>query len=85
MEKLFKQLVPKQGEPISVDRVMADLQKDKVQAQPVTVKNDPPQIFYSSKSAILLMKKQYSRLPSHLLECWLRRTVFLKYLPSALM
>jgi hypothetical protein len=55
MEKLFKQLVPKQGEPISVDRVMADLQKDKVQAQPVTVKNDPPQLFYSSKSAILLM------------------------------
>jgi hypothetical protein len=54
MEQLFRKLVPQQGEPISVDRVMADLQQGKVQAEPVSVKNDPPQIFYSSKPAVLL-------------------------------
>jgi hypothetical protein len=55
MEQLFRELVPKSGEPISVDRVMADLQQGKVQAQPVAVKNDAPPIFYSAKPAILLM------------------------------
>jgi hypothetical protein len=55
MEDLFRQLVPTGGEPIAVDRLLADLDRGKVQAQAVPVKNDPPQIFYSASPAILLM------------------------------
>jgi hypothetical protein len=55
MGELFRRLVPKGGEPISVDRIMADLESGKVAAHPVEVMNDPPQIFYSTKPAILLM------------------------------
>ena len=55
MEQLFKQLVPTKAEPISVDRVMADLQQGKIESQPVPVRNDPPQIFYSAQPAVLLM------------------------------
>jgi hypothetical protein len=55
LEKLFKSMVPEGGEPISMDRLMADIQKDKVPAQTVAVKNDPPPVFYSTKPAILLI------------------------------
>jgi len=55
MEQLFRSLMPTGGEPISVERVMADLQRTKVEAKPVALKNDPPQIFYSAGPAILLM------------------------------
>ncbi|HLJ85406.1 MAG TPA: hypothetical protein VKZ53_01205 [Candidatus Angelobacter sp.] len=55
MENLFKELVPKGGEPISVDRLMADLQHTKTESKPIAAKTDPPQIFYSAKPAILLM------------------------------
>ncbi|MND61324.1 hypothetical protein D3C80_525800 [compost metagenome] len=55
MTGLFKELVPKSGDPISVDRVMADLEKGKIQTKAVAVKNDPPPIFYSQKPAILLI------------------------------
>jgi hypothetical protein len=55
MEQLFRKLVPANGEPISVDRVMADLERGKVVAPAVAVRNDPPQIFSSTKPAILLL------------------------------
>jgi len=55
MEQLFRSLMPSGGEPISLERVMADLQQSKVEVKPVQVKNDPPEIFYSSAPAILLM------------------------------
>jgi hypothetical protein len=55
MEQLLKKLVPSGGEPISTDRLMADLEKNKAPAKPVAVDNDPPQIFVSEKPAILLM------------------------------
>jgi hypothetical protein len=55
MEQLLRQLVPTGGEPISVDRLMADLEHGKVSAQAVPVKNDPPLIFYSTSPAILLI------------------------------
>lgn len=55
MTTLFNQLIPKSGDPISVDRVMADLQQGKIQAKAVAVKNDPPPIFYSQNPAILLI------------------------------
>src|SRR5262249_18409487 len=57
MEQTFRQLVPSGGEAISVDRLMADLEKNKtaLSGTPVAVKTDPPQIFYSKSPAILLM------------------------------
>ena len=55
MEQLFRSLIPKGGEPISVDRIMADLEHGKIAATAVAVKNEPPQIFYSTKSAVLLL------------------------------
>jgi hypothetical protein len=54
MEQTFRELVPTGGEPISVDRLMADLEQKKLEATPVAVKTDPPEIFYSTKPAILL-------------------------------
>jgi hypothetical protein len=55
LEKLVKKLLPHSGEPISVDRVVADLDQDKVDAQGVAVNNTPPPIFYSNVPAVLLM------------------------------
>src|SRR5215813_13961828 len=55
MEQLFRQMVPSGGEPISIDRLMADLEKSKAPVHAARVKNDPPQVFYSDKPAILLM------------------------------
>lgn len=54
LEKLFRELMPKGGETISVDRVMADLQHGKPPVKTVAVNNDPPKIFSSDKPAILL-------------------------------
>jgi hypothetical protein len=45
MEKLFRSMLPTGGEPISVERIMADLEHSEVQAKPVAVKSDPPRIF----------------------------------------
>jgi hypothetical protein len=55
MEQLLRELMPKNGEPISVDRLLADLDQNKVPAQTTEVKNDPPQIFYSAGPALLLI------------------------------
>ena len=55
METLVRSLVPADPEPIALDRLMADLDRSKNTAPPVAMKNDPPQIFYSTTPAILLM------------------------------
>jgi hypothetical protein len=55
LEKLFQELAPRSPNPISIERLMADLDKSKVQALSVPLKNDPPQIFYSAGPAILLI------------------------------
>ncbi len=55
MEKQLKSLLPTDGEPISMDRLMADLDRKSVKANGIAVKNDPPEIFYSARPAILLM------------------------------
>jgi len=55
MAALFKQLAPTGGDPVAVDRLMADLNEHSQQTQGVAVKNDPPAIFYSAGPAILLM------------------------------
>jgi hypothetical protein len=40
---------------ISLDRVVAGLQRTKTSAKPVRVKTDPPKIFYSKRQAIMLL------------------------------
>jgi hypothetical protein len=55
MEKLFKSLLPTGGNPIALDRLLADIDKDKVPASPAALNNDPPTIFYSTTPAILLI------------------------------
>lgn len=55
MQQAFVNVMPKGGEPISLDRLMADLDHSKVEGKPVAVKNDPPKIFFSSTPAILLL------------------------------
>jgi hypothetical protein len=55
LEALLKTMMPSGGEPIALDRVMAMVERDKVPARAVAVKNDPPRIFYSEKPALLLI------------------------------
>ena len=55
MDLLFRSLLPSGGEPISIDRVMAMIERDKIPAQSVAVKNDPPVVYYSESPAILLI------------------------------
>jgi hypothetical protein len=55
LELWFRGMVPSGGEPISVDRLMAAIERDRVTARTVAVKNDPPRIFYSTSPALLLL------------------------------
>ncbi|QDW22147.1 hypothetical protein [Flavobacterium sp. KBS0721] len=55
MEKLFKETLPKGGDPISVDRILADLNQTKSPSKGIAGKNDPPAIFYSTNPAVLLI------------------------------
>lgn len=55
MEKLFKETLPKGGDPISVDRILADLNHTKSPVKGIVAKNDPPVIFYSTNPAVLLI------------------------------
>jgi len=55
LEQLFRSMVPANPEPISLDRLMADVEQSKRKASVPSLKNDPPQIFYSASPAILLM------------------------------
>ncbi len=55
MQDLFRQMMPTGGEPISLDRLMADLEDKQSEMPFVSVKNDPPPIYYSGSPAILLM------------------------------
>ncbi|MBP1221685.1 hypothetical protein [Flavobacterium sp. 1355] len=54
-EQLLKELFPKGGNPISLDRVMADMERNNTPAKGVAVKNDPPPIFYSANPSVLLI------------------------------
>ena len=55
MEQLFRSFAPSAIEPLSLDRVIADVDRSKVPVSPVQMNNDPPEIFYSSTPAILLL------------------------------
>ncbi|MDF2191589.1 hypothetical protein [Paraflavitalea sp. CAU 1676] len=55
MGNLFRQLAPTGGDPVAVDRLLADMHQHEPQAQGVALNNEPPTIFYSAGPAILLM------------------------------
>lgn len=55
MKRLFTDLMPKGGEPISLDRLIADLNKEEKKTPAVDIKNDPPPIFYSTSPAVIVM------------------------------
>ncbi len=55
MKQTFRQMMPTGAETISTDRILAYLDgKGQPTIQGVTLKNDPPKIFYSASPAILL-------------------------------
>ena len=55
MANLFKNLLPKHPDPISLDRLMAEIDKSKKQVEGITMNDNPPPIFYSASPAILLI------------------------------
>jgi hypothetical protein len=55
LDHLLRQLFPTAGMTISLDRIVAGLQRSKASAKPVAVKTDPPHIFYSKGPAIMLL------------------------------
>lgn len=54
-ETLFRKLFPVEGETISLDRLIADIEQNTSPAKTVELNNDPPSIFYSARPAILLI------------------------------
>src|SRR5206468_9366153 len=46
---------PSGGMTISLDRILAGLQRTKTSAKPVAVKTDPPRIFYNKGPGIMLL------------------------------
>ena len=55
METRFRTLMPTDPQPISLDRLMADIKEQKKEVKGIALKNDPPPIFYSASPAILLI------------------------------
>ncbi|HEY0468586.1 MAG TPA: hypothetical protein VGC79_30535, partial [Polyangiaceae bacterium] len=55
LEQLLRSMLPSGGEPISIDRVMAMIERDKVTARTVAVSNEPPTVYYSASPALLLL------------------------------
>jgi hypothetical protein len=53
-EKALKKLFPKEGTTVSLDRVLANLERTTAPAPPIEVKNDPPTIFVMNRPAVLL-------------------------------
>src|SRR5262245_49282628 len=55
LDRLLRQLFPTPAMTISLDRVVAGLQRTKTSEKPVAVKTDPPPIFYSKSPAVMLL------------------------------
>ncbi len=55
LDHLLRQMFPSPAMTISLDRIVAGLQRTKTSAKPVAVKTDPPRIFYSKSEAIMLL------------------------------
>jgi hypothetical protein len=54
LDQLLRKLFPTPVMTISLDRILAGLQRSEASAKPVKVKTDPPRIFYSKRQAIML-------------------------------
>jgi hypothetical protein len=52
--KAFEKLFPKEGMTVSLDRIVANLERNTAPPPAVEVKNDPPTIFVSNEPAVLL-------------------------------
>ena len=55
LDQQLRKLFPTPVMTISLDRVVAGLQRTQAAAKPVAVKTDPPRILYSKKPAIMLL------------------------------
>ncbi|HEX6276145.1 MAG TPA: hypothetical protein VFZ53_24055, partial [Polyangiaceae bacterium] len=55
IQQAFTSMMPAGGEPISVDRILAMVERGKMAARAAPVKHDPPPIFYSERAAVLLV------------------------------
>jgi hypothetical protein len=55
MGQLFRKLMPTAAQPISLDRLTADVEVQQQQTHGVPLNNDPPPILYSAGPAILLL------------------------------
>jgi hypothetical protein len=55
MLTLFKELAPQGGEPVSVERILADMQQKNIETRAVSLNNEPPPIFYSAGPSVLLI------------------------------
>jgi hypothetical protein len=54
MDKLSRHLFPGTGMTVSLDRVVAGVERGQANAKPVTVKTEPPPIFTRESAAVLL-------------------------------
>ncbi len=50
-----QQILPQEALVVSLDRILANLQRSKTTSQTVAVNNNPPPIYYSAKPAILVI------------------------------
>jgi hypothetical protein len=55
MVQLLRKVFPTEAVTVSLDRVVASVERGKAAVHPVAVKTNPPQIFYSKGAAILLL------------------------------
>jgi hypothetical protein len=53
-KKAFEKLFPREGTTISLDRVLANLERTTAPVPKIEVKNDPPKIFVMNEPAVLL-------------------------------
>jgi hypothetical protein len=53
-EKAFRKLFPSEGTTVSLDRIMANLERTTAPVPKIDVKNDPPTIFVTNEPAVLL-------------------------------
>lgn len=55
LSKTLEEILPKNDVVVSMDRILASLERNKDQQKPVAVKNDPPPIYFSDKPAVLMI------------------------------
>ena len=54
LDRSFRSMIPGGGEAISVDRILAMMERSRMKARAAALRNDPPTIFYSAIPSLLL-------------------------------